>query len=51
VVMLLFVGPGALSGFARLGRAGWLFAAVSDSGMLCFIKALRLTSVAHVAII
>mgnify|MGYP002628189752 CR=1 FL=1 len=49
--MLLFVGPGALSGFARLGRAGWLFAAVSDSGMLCFIKALRLTSVGHVAII
>lgn len=44
-------GAGALRGYAQLGRAGWLYAAVSAAGMLCFISALRLTSVAHVAII
>lgn len=44
-------GTGALRGFRLLRRAGWLYAAVSASGMLCFISALRLTSVAHVAII
>lgn len=44
-------GAAALRGFRQLRRAGWLYAAVSAAGMLCFISALRLTSVAHVAII
>ncbi len=34
-----------------LGRAGWLLAAVSGAGKVCFIAALNATTVAHVAII
>lgn len=44
-------GRGGLAGFARLGRAGWLYAVISGASMLCFIGSLRLTTVAHVAII
>lgn len=44
-------GLNGLRSFARLGRAGWLYAAISGAGMLCYIGSLRLTSVAHVAII
>ena len=44
-------GRDAIRGFARLGPVGWGFAVISGLGMLCFITALRLTTVAHVAII
>lgn len=44
-------GRAALHEFARLGSAGWGFAIVSGAGMLCFISGLRITTVAHVAII
>jgi drug/metabolite transporter (DMT)-like permease len=37
--------------FARLGGATWLYALVSGLGMTCFLGALSLTSVAHVAIV
>ncbi|MGJ8543814.1 MAG: DMT family transporter [Sulfitobacter sp.] len=50
-VALALQGRGALRDFARLGAAGWGFAIISALGMLCFITGLRLTSVAHVAII
>ncbi len=50
-VMLAWQGPAALAAFRRLGRPGWAFALVSALGMLCFIGALRQTTVAHVAII
>ena len=40
-----------LRAFARLGRPGWAYAMVSGVGMTCFLGALSLTSVAHVAII
>ncbi|WP_343561541.1 DMT family transporter [Kiloniella sp. b19] len=35
----------------HLGWAGWGFALISAGGMLCYINALRITTVAHVAII
>ncbi len=35
----------------RLAPAGWAYAVISAIGMLCFIASLRLTTVAHVAII
>lgn len=44
-------GREAVRDYARLGRAGWGFAIISAAGMLCFITGLRLTTVAHVAII
>lgn len=50
-VLLLVQGPGGLRGFLRLGRAGWIYAALSGVGMLAYITALRMTSIAHVAII
>ncbi len=37
--------------YRRLGFGGWGFAVISALGMLCFITGLRLTTVAHVAII
>jgi drug/metabolite transporter (DMT)-like permease len=37
--------------FREMGMPGWLFAAISGLGMVCFISSLTLTSVAHVAII
>ena len=51
VVLLVVQGPQGLRQFARLGGWGWLYALLSGVGMLCFIAALRETSVAHVAII
>jgi drug/metabolite transporter (DMT)-like permease len=39
------------SGIGRLSGSAWLYAVVSAAGMLCFITALRHTSVAHVATI
>ena len=50
-LLLVLEGMGGLRGFARLGRAGWIYAAVASVGMLCYIASLRLTSIAHVAII
>lgn len=50
-VLVLLEGREGLRGFLRLGRAGLGYAAVSAIGMLCFIAALGLTTVAHVAII
>ncbi len=41
----------ALRSFWAMGRPAWAFALVGTFGMLCFITALRLTTVAHVAII
>jgi drug/metabolite transporter (DMT)-like permease len=37
--------------FRDMGRAGWLFVAVSALGMVFFISALKETTVAHVAVI
>ena len=37
--------------FRAMGRPAWSFAIVSALGMLCFISSLRMTTVAHVAII
>lgn len=51
VAGLMLDGRRSLSDWRRLGAAGWCYAAVSGAGMLCFIAALRLTTVAHVAII
>lgn len=51
VVLALMQGRAGFARFGQLGRAGWAYAVISALGMLCFITALRLTSVAHVAII
>ena len=51
VFMLAMDGKNALGQFAKLGRPGWLFAAVSGVGMIVYISSLTLTTVAHVAII
>lgn len=51
VAGLLLEGRASLADWRRLGAAGWLYAVVSGVGMLCFIVSLRLTTVAHVAII
>lgn len=50
-VLYLREGLAGFRGFLRLGRAGWAYALISGLGMLCYITSLRLTSVAHVAII
>ncbi len=42
---------GGSGSFKRLSLSAWLYALVSAAAMLCFIAALRHTSVAHVAII
>lgn len=44
-------GRKAITEYARLGWSGWGFAIISGAGMLCFISSLRITTVAHVAII
>lgn len=44
-------GLAGFRSFLRLGLAGWAYAVISGVGMLCYITSLRLTSVAHVAII
>ena len=50
-VLLVLQGHGGLRGFLRLGAAGWLYAVISGVGMLAYIASLRMTSIAHVAII
>lgn len=49
--MLFWRGRAAFGDLRHLGWPGWLFAIISAGGMLCFITALTLTSVAHVAVI
>lgn len=44
-------GRSAFADFGRIGWAGWTFTVVSAVGMLCFITALRTTTVAQVSII
>lgn len=51
VFMACMDAKSALSGFGQMGKPGWLFAGVSGFGMLCFISALNLTTVAHAAIL
>ncbi|WP_374310563.1 DMT family transporter [Dongia sp.] len=51
LVILWLEGRAGRKSFAHLGRAGWLFVAASAVGMIFFINALRLTTVAHVAVI
>lgn len=51
VVLVLREGGSGLSGFRRLGRAGWAFAACGGIAGLTTILALRETSVTHVAVI
>jgi drug/metabolite transporter (DMT)-like permease len=51
VVLVAMQGVSGLAAFARLGRAGWLYAGVSALGIFTYIAALRMTSIAHVAII
>tara|TARA_R110002049_G_scaffold117332_2_gene270519 strand:+ start:101761 stop:102633 length:873 start_codon:yes stop_codon:yes gene_type:complete len=50
-VALALHGRRALRDIAHLGAPGWAFAIISALGMLCFITGLRLTTVAHVAIV
>src|SRR4051812_33121193 len=49
--MVLYNPRSAWSGYRNMGWPGWLFAGVSALGMLCFIAALNLTTVAHVSIL
>lgn len=48
---LVLDGRRTITDWGRLGKSGWAYAAISGTGMLCFIGSLRLTTVAHVAII
>lgn len=51
VTLFLMKGRAGFGDFARLGRAGWLYALCSGLGMLLFVGALKATTIAHVAII
>ena len=51
VVLVVLQGTQGLRRIVNLGAAGWLYALISGVGMLCYITALRETSIAHVAII
>ena len=51
ILILALEGRNALAGFARMGWPGWLFAVVGVIGMVCYIAALKTTTVAHVAVI
>jgi drug/metabolite transporter (DMT)-like permease len=51
VFILVLQGKAGLRSFAALGVPGWLYAIVSGLGMIFFITALTLTTVAHVSII
>jgi drug/metabolite transporter (DMT)-like permease len=50
-VLVLTQGRAGLNDLLRMGTSGWLVAALSTLGMVCFIPALQLTSVSNVAII
>jgi drug/metabolite transporter (DMT)-like permease len=51
VFLLLTQGQTTLRDLARIGGNGWLVASLSTLGMVAFIPALQLTSVANVAVI
>lgn len=51
VFIAILQGKAGLRSFAALGWPGWVYAIISGLGMICFITALTLTTVAHVAII
>ena len=51
VTLVLMKGRAGFRDFARLGRAGWLYALCSGLGMLLFVGSLKATTIAHVAII
>lgn len=51
VFILLLQGKAGLRSFAALGVPGWIYAVISGLGMIFFITALTLTTVAHVSII
>jgi drug/metabolite transporter (DMT)-like permease len=50
-ILVLLQGWNGLRDFTRMDRTGWLVAALSTVGMVCFIPSLQLTSVSNVAII
>ena len=50
-ILVLLQGWTGLRDFTRMGKSGWLVAALSTLGMVCFIPALQLTSTSNVAII
>lgn len=50
-LLLLTDRRGLWRGFARLGPGGWGAVACSTAAMFCYLASLRLTSVAHVAVI
>ena len=50
-MLLLTQGRAGLRDLVGMGRSGWLVALLSTVGMVCFIPALQLTSVANVAVI
>jgi drug/metabolite transporter (DMT)-like permease len=49
--LLLTEGRGGLLQLVSIGTSGWVVACLSTLGMVCFIPALQLTSVANVAVI
>lgn len=51
VLIWAMEGPTGLRRLARMGRLGWAYAGLSFLGMICFVTSLRLTTVAHVAVI
>jgi drug/metabolite transporter (DMT)-like permease len=50
-ILISLQGWNGLRDFTRMDRNGWLVAALSTVGMVCFIPSLQLTSVSNVAII
>jgi drug/metabolite transporter (DMT)-like permease len=50
-ILLATQGRTAFGDIAQMGSSGWLVAALSTLGMVAFIPALQLTSVANVAVI
>lgn len=50
-VLVLMQGRAGLNDLVGMGRSGWLIASLSTLGMVTFIPALQLTSVANVAVI
>jgi drug/metabolite transporter (DMT)-like permease len=50
-ILVLLQGRAGLRDFTAMDRTGWLVAALSTVGMVCFIPSLQLTSVSNVAII
>ena len=49
--LVLTEGRGGLIQLVSIGTSGWVVACLSTLGMVCFIPALQLTSVANVAVI